>query len=112
MKQVHRPNPNGDDATKTRELLHAFLLDATSQGCKIVGCTGASFVIMGINVWASELVELDRKAASQMFRAIGDLYDPTANDTKRIRAEKRRRAAVDKLFAAVDLAMTEPAGSA
>ncbi|OWU80453.1 hypothetical protein ATO1_08900 [Phaeobacter sp. 22II1-1F12B] len=84
----------------------------TEEGAKNIGCTGASFVILGLGIWAEELAELDGKASAQMLRALADLYDPTSNQPKKFNAEKKRRSAVDRLLAAVDLDMATPGGRA
>lgn len=109
-KPVHRPQQADQDAA--RQIAHACLMAATSEGAKMVGCTGASFVIMGIGIWAAELCELDQRAVSKMFEALAVIYDPSANDRQKIKSEKSRRAAVDKIFAALDLEMNPPQGTA
>lgn len=109
-KTIHRPDRDAQDAM--REIARAHLLAVTEQGSKAIGCTGASFVILGIGMWGAELAELDAKAAGQMLRAIADLYDPASNQAKKIRAEKKRRAAVAKLLSALDLEMAKPEGRA
>lgn len=109
-KPVHHPDAAEQDAA--RKIAYTHLLAVTEEGAKAVGCTGASFVILGMAIWGSELAELDAKAAAQMLRSIADIYDPTLNATKKMRAEKKRRAAVDRLLAAVDLDMAQPKGSA
>ena len=109
-KPVHRPQQSDQDAA--HQMAHAVLMAATSEGAKMVGCTGASFVIMGIGIWAAELCELDRRAVAKMFEALSVIYDPAANDRQKVKAEKSRRAAVDKLFAALDLEMNPAQGSA
>ena len=93
-------------------MIHGYLLDVTERGSKAVGCTGISFVIASMTIWASELAELDPRALSRMFDALSVLYDPSANDTQKAKAEKRRRAAVDKLFAALDLEINPDQGRA
>lgn len=109
-KPVHRPDQATQDAM--RKIAYEHLLAITEQGSKAMGCTGASFVILGIGIWGSELAELDAKAAAQMLRSIADLYDPSSNETKKIRAEKKRKAAVNRLLAALDLEMATPEGQA
>ena len=109
-KPIHRP----DEATQSaaRDMAYAHLLAVTEEGARSIGCTGASFVIMGMGIWGGELSELHPRAAAQMMRALADIYDPATNPTQKARAEKKRRAAVDKLLAAVDLDMADPRGSA
>ncbi|WP_420415894.1 hypothetical protein [Marinovum algicola] len=109
-KPVQRPDTATQDAA--RRIAYAHLLSVTEEGAKALGCTGASFVILGMAIWARELAELDPKAAVQMLRSIADIYDPTLNTTKKARAERKRRAAVDRLLAAVDLEMAQPMGRA
>ncbi|AET73324.1 hypothetical protein EMVG_00038 [Emiliania huxleyi virus PS401] len=109
-KPVHRPDNAAQD--EARNIAYSHLLAVTEVGAKAVGCTGASFVVMGLGIWAAELAELDARNTSRMLHALADLYDPASNDTKRIKAEKKRRAAVLRLFAAVDLDMAEPGGRA
>lgn len=107
-KTVYRPDADTQNAA--REIALAHLIGATEEGAKAIGCTGASFVILGIGIWTSELAELDGRASAQMLRALADLYDPASNHTKKQHAEKKRRAAVSRLFAALDLDMATPAG--
>lgn len=109
-KPVHRPRTANQD--HARKVAHGVLMVATSEGASAVGCTGASFVIMGMGIWATELAELDAKATAQMLRSLGDLYDPASNAGKKRNAEKKRRAAVNKIFAALDLEMATPSGTA
>lgn len=109
-KPIHRPDAEQQD--RVRRIAHSHLLSVTEEGARAIGCTGASFVILGLGMWTGELAELDRKAAAQMLRALADLYDPASNDARKIRAEKKRRAAVTRLLAAVDLDMAEPGGRA
>ncbi len=109
-KPVHRPDVAAQDAA--RQIAYAHLLAVTEEGASAIGCSGASFVILGLGIWAGELHELDPRAASQMLRSLADIYDPASGETKKIHAEKKRRAAVDRLLAAVDLDMSKPAGTA
>ena len=109
-KPIHRPS--NDEQDRVRRIALDHLLAVTEEGAKSIGCTGTSFVILGLGIWAKELAELDSKASAQMLRALADLYDPTMNETGKIRAEKKRRSAVHKLLAAVDLDMATPGGRA
>ncbi len=93
-------------------MAYDHLTTATISGAQAIGCTGASFVIIGISLWLEELNELDPRATSQMLSALSVIHDPKANLTQKARAERRRRAAVDKLFAAVDLTMNPAEGEA
>jgi hypothetical protein len=99
-----------DAARQARNTIHAYLLAATEQGAKAVGCTGASFVTSGLGIWAWELAELDPKATAQFLRAVADIFDPEVKPQGKARAEKKRAAAVRKLLAAVDLDMATPGG--
>lgn len=114
MNDPRRPirTPDQEEQSRVRGVVHDHLLEVTSKGAKAIGCTGASFMMMGMGVWAAELAELDAKATAQLLSALGDLYHPGSNDGQKIRAEKRRRQAIVKLHAAVDLAMAEPGGAA
>lgn len=109
-KPVNRPDPAAQDAV--RSMAHAYLLDVTALGSKAIGCTGVSFVLMGIGIWAAELSELDRKAVAMLFAALSVIYDPSASDAQKMRAERKRRKAVNRLFAALDLEMTPAQGRA
>ena len=114
MNDPRRPirRPDEQEQERVRNTVHDHLLEITSKGAESIGCTGASFVMMGIGVWAAELAELDQKATAQLLSALGDLYNPASNDGQRRRAEKRRRQAVEKLHAAVDISMATPGGTA
>lgn len=109
-KTIIRPDQEAQNAM--RQIALAHLRAVTEEGAKAIGCTGASFVVMGIAIWGAELAELDARAAAQMMRAIGDLYDPASSAAKKAHAEKKRRAAVTRLFAALDLEMARPEGRA
>lgn len=109
-KPVFRPDIDANQ--QFWDSAQAQLLKLTEQGAQAMGCTGVSFVLMGMSIWTSELTELDSKAATQLLRSLADLYDPNTNDTGKARAEKKRRSAVNRIFAAVDLDMSKPAGSA
>ena len=109
-KKVIRPDADAQDAM--REIALAHLMSATEAGSKALGCTGASFVVLGISIWGGELAGLDARAAAQMMRAIGDIYDPATSVARKAHAEKKRRAAVNRLFAALDLEMAKPEGQA
>lgn len=104
--------PKGDDADNARSRVHAYLLAATDAGATDIGCTGISFVMIGLGCWASELVELDARAAAELFAALSVICDPHAKPQQKIRAERKRATAVRRLYLAVDLAMTPPEGSA
>ncbi|MBN9065748.1 MAG: hypothetical protein J0H60_04520 [Rhizobiales bacterium] len=86
------------------------MLAATSVGAKAIGATGASFVIIGMGVWATELAELESRAAAKYLRALADIFDPTTNERQKLRAEKDRSQAVRALYAALDLDMAEAKG--
>lgn len=107
-KPVFRPNAEQQSAT--RDVAYAYLLAATEEGAKAIGTTGVSFVLIGMGIWTSELTELDARATSKLMHALGDLFDPSANPAKKAHAEKRRRAAVDRLLAALDLSMAKTEG--
>lgn len=101
---------SGDQGDITRQIVHAHLLECTSLGARALGCTGASFVTMGVGIWAAELAELDGKATAHFLRAIADIMDPGLKHLAKTAAESRRVYAVSRLLAAVDLAMTKPEG--
>lgn len=109
-KPIVRPDPETQEVQ--REIAYAHLIECTTQGARSIGCTGASFVILGLRIWAQELAELDGKASAQMLRALADIFDPSSNHKKKLHAEKKRRAAVQRLLAAVDLDMSTPSGRA
>lgn len=103
---------SGPDADALREIIRAHLMDCTERGARAVGCSGASFVTMGMGVWVAELAELDGRATAALLRALADVMDPAATPSTKRDAETRRRAAVAQLHRAVDLAMTRPQGQA
>ncbi len=109
-KPVICPDKEAQDAM--RQVAYKHLTTATQNGSQDLGCTGASFVIIGISLWLADLNELDPRATSQMLAALSAIYDPKANPAQKARAERRRKAAVDKLFAAVDRMMNSAEGTA
>ena len=109
-KPIIQPSAEDQDGSRAIALRH--LMKATEQGSREIGCGGASFVMMGIGIWAAELTELDAKATSRMLAALSVVYDPAANPTQKAHAERKRQAAVKKLFNALDIEMATPAGSA
>lgn len=104
--------PQGEAENHIRATAYQHLMAATQSGSQAIGCTGASFVVLGLGLWASELAELDQAATAKMLAALATLYDPAASDIKKAHAERKRRAAVDKIFQAVDLGMTPAKGRA
>ncbi len=109
-KPVHTPD-EGQQAL-VRKIVHQHLMTCTAAGAQEIGCSGASFVMLGIAEWVSELAYLDPKATSQMLAALSVLYDPRSNEAQKRRAEEKRRSAVRKLHTAVDIDMATPGGSA
>lgn len=102
----------GEAATDLREKAHRHLVEATQNGAQDIGCTGASFVMIGLGIWTSELMELDARATSRLMHALSVFADPDASKTKKAHAERKRAAAVNRLFAALDLEMSAPTGTA
>ena len=66
------------DAQKSRDvsmIVQEHLFAATEIGAKAAGIGGASFVMTGMGVWASELSELDARAAAKYLRALADIFN-------------------------------------
>lgn len=103
---------DGDGGNVLRDIVYAHLLECTDLGSRAVGCTGASFVTMGIGIWAAELAELDARATAILLRALADIMDPKSTPGGRAEAENRRQYAVKMLHRAVDLAMSKTGGVA
>lgn len=110
MKPVYRPEQAEQD--RLREKMSGVMLEVTQYGAQQMGMTGVSFVVSGLQHWLTELHALDAAETSKFLHALGDFYDPKASDVKRDHAERKRRNAVDKIFAALDLDMTKPEGNA
>ncbi|TAM97295.1 MAG: hypothetical protein EPN45_19515 [Rhizobiaceae bacterium] len=91
-------------------MVHQHLLAATEIGAKAIGATGISFVIIGMGVWTTELMELDARAAAKYLRSLADIFDPATNENQKRRGEKARAQAVRALFATLDLEMAETIG--
>ena len=105
----HQDGTAGD---AVRAIIHAHLIECTDIGARAVGCTGASFVTMGIGIWAAELAELDGRATAILLRALADIMDPKNTPAAKAAAESRRQYAVQMLHQAVDLAMNKAEGRA
>lgn len=103
---------DGEDGNIARFIVHAHLLECTALGSRALNCTGASFVTMGIGIWAAELAELDRRATAILLRALADMMDPKNTPASKAAAENCRQFAVQLLHRAVDLAMSKSEGSA
>jgi len=84
---------------------------ATDAGAREIGTTGASFVMIGMGVWAAELAELDAAATAGLLRALGDFYDPKSSPEQKARADAERSRAVRSIFDALDLMMAGAAGN-
>lgn len=80
-----------DQRAFVRSEINRFLVDATKAGCESIGCTGVSFVLMGMAYWSEEIVELDPALAARYLRQLALIYDPKSNHQKRTRAELKRR---------------------
>jgi hypothetical protein len=112
MNDPRKPvrTPPAEQGREMLNLVHEHLLAATEVGAKAIGATGATFVIVGVGVWASELTELDARATAKYFRALADIFDPKTNPSQKARADKDRSQAVRSLYAALDLVMAEAKG--
>ncbi|RNF35108.1 hypothetical protein A7A09_008855 [Paracoccus methylarcula] len=88
------------------------MLECTRLGARVAGCTGASFVTLGIGIWAAELAEQDGRATAILLRALADIMDPKNKPAAKAGAEARRQYAVKQLHRAVDVAMSHAEGRA
>lgn len=102
----------GDEERTVREIVNKHLIDCTIAGATELGCTGASFVALGVGMWAAEMAELDGKATAQFLRALADMVEPGRSREEKQEAEARRQQAVKRLMAAVDLMMNDAEGRA
>jgi|GEM_PF-3026389 len=109
-KPVH--HRAGDEGAGVRKIIHAHLIECTRHGARSLGCTGASFVTMGIGIWAAELAELDGRATAKFLRALADIMEPGHSPVQKQNAEAKRQHAVRRILAAVDLAMNSTEGRA
>ena len=103
---------SGDDANEIRKVAYDHLLECTNNGARAIGCTGVSFVLLGLSLWISEIYELDEAAGRKFLVALATLYDSKATPAKKTAAERSRREAVKSILEAVDLDMAETAGTA
>lgn len=110
MSDPRKPVITPDNADYARDVAYKHLAICIKYASKELGCTGASFVLIGIGMWSAEIAELDAAATSQMLAALSVIYDPKSNDTKKAHAERKRLAAVKKIFGSLDLVMADPAG--
>lgn len=106
---VHHPAEDRQEFI--RRTVHAHLVECTENASNVLGCSGASFVMMAIGIWVAELSEVDRAKTAELLNALAD-FAIAEDDHSEATAERRRRAAVEDLHHAVDLAMSEHAGSA
>lgn len=103
--------PDQEEEQRILGIVHQHLLAATDVGAQALGATGATFVIVGVSVWAIELAELDGRAMAKYYRALADIFDPRTNENQKRRAEKDRSQAVRALYGALDLEMNEVKGN-
>lgn len=101
-----------DKSQQATSIAYKHLLRATENGASELGTSGASFVVLGLGIWATELAEINPMAASKMLAALSVIYDPKSKPQAKERAERHRRASVEKIFSAVDMALTETEGRA
>lgn len=73
-----------------RSEMNRFLVEATERGCESIGCTGISFVLMGVGSWFRELCEIDPAVTAQYFRTLAVIADPKASESTKQKAEARR----------------------
>lgn len=73
------------------------LVKTTERFARKTKISGASFVLIGIQVWWNELREENPAACADLFRAMADLAEAQTHD-QLANAEDRRRDAVDTLF--------------
>lgn len=109
-KPVHQPAE--ELQITVRDIARAHLLAVTETGARAIGCSGASFVMIGMALWAAEMAELDPKATAKLLRSLGTIYDPKSSDNQKRAAEIMRHAAVKQLHYAVDIDMAKSEGKA
>ncbi|WP_420014222.1 hypothetical protein [Tateyamaria sp.] len=108
-KPIHTPDAATTDDAYDMILPH--LNECVENAARETGLAGASVVLILIEILLTVLSQLDPKATPQFLGALSVLYDPAANQSQNARAEGKRRAAVKKLFRAVDLKRPEFEGS-
>ena len=99
-----------DQKPHALKIVHRHLKAYTIACAQDLGATGASVVTTGVGLWAAELAELDPKATAVFLRAVADIYDPKKHHNQKVKAEKKRKAAIRQLLAQVDLAMNPTMG--
>ena len=114
MTDPRRPvyRPDHDTQAVIRQMVNHFLTEATSVGCKAIGCTGAAFVTTAITLWTEEMAEVDARNTARFYRALADLCDPDVSDAVRKQAARRRHKAIDGMYASLDMLMATPEGQA
>lgn len=73
------------------------LVKTTERFSRKTKISGASFVLIGIQVWWNELRQENPSACADLFRAMADLAEARTHE-QLANAEDRRRDAVDALF--------------
>lgn len=99
-------------ADETRKVILSQLYQCTQRGCTRLGCSGVSFVTMGMGLWTAELAKLDGRAAAKLMRALADMFDPESSIETKDQAEQDRSDAARELHIALDLLIAEEGGTA
>lgn len=99
-------------ADETRKVILDQLYLCTQRGCTRLGCSGVSFVTMGMGLWAAELSQLDGSAAAKLMRALAAMFDPDSSAEAKDQAEQDRSDAARELHVALDLLIAQEEGAA
>ncbi len=109
-RNIQRPAPEQQRSIMAQA--HEVMFMATKMGISTIGCSGVSFIAIGISAWIAELSELDSEATSDMLRSLAVIQDPSKSDAERAMAEANRKDAVKRIHAAADLAFAQEGGRA
>lgn len=94
------PRMDGVAGETSRLVMNAAkyeLVKTTERFARKTKISGASFVLIGIQVWWNELRQENTAACADLFRAMADLAEAQTHE-QLVNAEDRRRDAVDTLF--------------
>ncbi|MEN5275808.1 hypothetical protein ABE527_02550 [Brucella sp. TWI432] len=109
-KTVVRPSAQGQ--VQILKDVEDLLLEATAAAAQRLGMSGASFVMIGMGVWAAELAEVNGPSSAKFIRALGTIFDPDASPMQKEAAEVERSKALHEIYATVDMLTSTPAGRA
>lgn len=104
--------PAGRATSAKEQRIQQYLIRMVREAHADTKLSGASIVLLGMQLWAAEMIEMDREAAGEYLRCLSEWAGPNMTEERFEAIEDRRQAAAMKIFNAVTLSHAKPEGRA